>query len=277
VLIRALGIGTNQQILDLFGEEPKILASFSKDPSENYQDGLLELYKKLRPGEPLSVDSAESLINGMFFDPRRYDLAKVGRYKFNKKLALKNRVVGFRLAEDVVDTTTGEVIAEADTEITEEIADKIQNAAIPYFMIQTEERNCRILTNFMVDLNAYVDCDAAAIMGLGKREALLIAGGQQGLLSPLPAMPDRTHRVNDVPGRKIIARCDDRVARPAAADGAARLDKLRPGGLMNGGVQATARNQVPVRRVDDCVNPHFCHVVSDDFKWHCRLLCRWRK
>ncbi|MBE5951326.1 MAG: DNA-directed RNA polymerase subunit beta [Lachnospiraceae bacterium] len=163
VLIRALGIGTNQQILDLFGEEPKILASFTKDPSESYQDGLLELYKKLRPGEPLSVDSAESLINGMFFDPRRYDLAKVGRYKFNKKLALKNRVVGFRLAEDVIDLTTGEVIAEADTEITEELADKIQNAAIPYFMIQTEERNCRVLSNYMVDLNAWVDCDAAEL------------------------------------------------------------------------------------------------------------------
>ncbi len=169
VLIRALGIGTNQQILDLFGEEPKIVASFTKDPSESYQDGLLELYKKLRPGEPLSVESAESLINGMFFDPRRYDLAKVGRYKFNKKLALKNRVVGFKLAEDVVDMTTGEIMAEAGTEITEELAIKIQNAAIPYFMVQTEERNTRILTNLMVDLNAYVDCDKKA---LGINEAV---------------------------------------------------------------------------------------------------------
>ena len=169
VLIRALGIGTNQQILDLFGEEPKIVASFTKDPSESYQDGLLELYKKLRPGEPLSVESAESLINGMFFDPRRYDLAKVGRYKFNKKLALKNRVVGFKLAEDVVDMTTGEIMAEAGTEITEELAIKIQNAAIPYFMVQTEERNTRILTNLMVDLDAYVDCDKKA---LGINEAV---------------------------------------------------------------------------------------------------------
>ncbi len=158
VLIRALGVGTNQQILELFGEEPKIAASFTKDPSESYQDGLLELYKKLRPGEPLSVDSAESLIKGMFFDPRRYDLAKVGRYKFNKKLALKSRVVGFCLAEDVVDPTTGETF-EAGTEITEEIAIQIQNAAIPYIMVQTEERNCRVLTNLMVDLTAYVDCN----------------------------------------------------------------------------------------------------------------------
>ena len=116
MLIRALGVGTNQEILDLFGEEPKIVASFAKDASENYQDGLLELYKKLRPGEPLSVDSAESLINSMFFDVRRYDLAKVGRYKFNKKLAFRNRIAGFTLAEDVVDVMTGEVVAEAGGE-----------------------------------------------------------------------------------------------------------------------------------------------------------------
>ncbi len=163
VLIRALGIGTNQQILDLFGEEPKILASFAKDPSENYQDGLLELYKKLRPGEPLSVESAEPLINGMFFDSRRYDLAKVGRYKFNKKLAFKNRIVGFTLAQDVVDTTTGEVLAEAGTAITEELAVRMQNAAVPSLFVQTEERNVKILSNLMVDLNTYVDCDKAEL------------------------------------------------------------------------------------------------------------------
>ncbi len=163
VLIRALGVGTNQQITDLFGEEPKLTASFAKDPSENYQDGLLELYKKLRPGEPLSVDSAESLIRGMFFDPRRYDLAKVGRYKFNKKLALKNRVVGFSLAEDVI-TADGEILAEAGVEITEELAVQIQNAAVPYIVVQTEERNCRVLSNFMVDIAAYIpDCDKAAL------------------------------------------------------------------------------------------------------------------
>ena len=159
VLIRALGYGTNAQIEELFGEEPKITASFTKDPSDNYQDGLLELYKKLRPGEPLSVESAESLINSMFFDPRRYDLAKVGRYKFNKKLALRNRIVGFALAEDVVDQTTGEILAEAGTMITEELANQIQNAAVPSIMIQTEERNVKVLSNMMVDLNAFVDVD----------------------------------------------------------------------------------------------------------------------
>ncbi len=163
VLIRALGIGTNQQIIDLFGEEPKIMASFAKDPSENYTDGLLELYKKLRPGEPLSVESAEPLINGMFFDARRYDLAKVGRYKFNKKLAFKNRIVGFTLAKDVVDTTTGEVLAETGTMITEELAISMQNAAVPSLWVQTEERNVKILSNLMVDLNAFVDCNKAEL------------------------------------------------------------------------------------------------------------------
>ncbi|MDO4942670.1 MAG: DNA-directed RNA polymerase subunit beta [Lachnospiraceae bacterium] len=157
VLIRALGIGTNAEIKELFGEEPKILASIEKDPSDNYQDGLLELYKKIRPGEPLSVDSAESLINSMFFDPRRYDLAKVGRYKFNKKLALRNRIVDSVLAEDVVDENTGEIIAEAGTTVTVELALQIQNAAIPSVTIQTEERNIKILSNMTVDLAEYVD------------------------------------------------------------------------------------------------------------------------
>ena len=156
VLIRALGIGTNQEILDLFGEEPKIVASFTKDASENYQDGLLELYKKLRPGEPLSVDSAESLINSMFFDVKRYDLAKVGRYKFNKKLAFRNRITGFTLAEDVVDAATGEVIAEAGEVISEEKAIEIQNTAVPYVNVQTEERIVKILSNMMVDLHAFL-------------------------------------------------------------------------------------------------------------------------
>ena len=161
VLIRALGVGTNAEIVELFGEEPKILASFGKDTSENYQEGLLELYKKIRPGEPLAVDSAESLITGMFFDARRYDLAKVGRYKFNKKLALKNRVTGQVLAEDVVSQITGEVVAEKGTKITRELAKEIQNAAAPYIWVEGEDasRNIKILSNMMVDLQAVVDID----------------------------------------------------------------------------------------------------------------------
>ena len=161
VLIRALGIGTNAEIIDLFGEEPKILASFTKDTSENYQEGLLELYKKIRPDEPLAVDSAESLITSMFFDPRRYDLAKVGRYKFNKKLMLKNRITGHTLAEDVVSPMTGEVIAEAGAVVDRELADAIQNAAVPYVWIAREEsdRNIKVLSNMMVDLKAVCGID----------------------------------------------------------------------------------------------------------------------
>ena len=161
VLIRALGIGTNPEIIELFGEEPKILASFEKDAATNYQEGLLELYKKIRPGEPLAVDSAESLITSMFFDPRRYDLAKVGRYKFNKKLALKNRISGHVLAEDVASPMTGEVLAEAGTKITRELASTIQNNAVPYVWISVEEteRPIKVLSNMMVDLDAVVGVD----------------------------------------------------------------------------------------------------------------------
>ena len=159
VLIRALGVGSNAEIVELFGEESKILASFSKDTSTNYQEGLLELYKKIRPGEPLAVENAESLIRGMFFDPRRYDLAKVGRYKFNKKLALRNRIKGQVLAEDVVDASTGEILAEKGTRVTRELADDIQYAAVPYVWIQTEERNVKVLSNLMVDITRWVDVD----------------------------------------------------------------------------------------------------------------------
>ena len=155
VFLRALGLGTNQEIKDVFGEEPKILASIEKDTTDNYQDGLLELYKKLRPGEPLSVDSAENLLNGMFFDPRRYDLAKVGRYKFNKKLHLKNRIVGCTLIEDVTDSVTGEVI-EAGTVVTEDIATQIQNAAVPYVMVEKEGMSTKVLSNLMVDLQYFL-------------------------------------------------------------------------------------------------------------------------
>ncbi|MCM1251192.1 MAG: DNA-directed RNA polymerase subunit beta [Clostridium sp.] len=159
VLIRALGVGSNDEIRELFGDEPKIEASFTKDVAENHQEGLLELYKKIRPGEPLSVESAESLINAMFFDPRRYDLAKVGRYKFNKKLMFRNRIRNHILAQDVVDTATGEVLAKAGDKVTAEMADDIQNAAIPYVWIQTEEKNVKVLSNMMVDITHFVECN----------------------------------------------------------------------------------------------------------------------
>ncbi len=159
VLIRALGVGTNQEILDMFGEEPKILATLTKDVATNYEEGLLELYKKIRPGEPLSVESAESLIMGMFFDPRRYDLAKVGRYKFNKKLMFRNRIAGHILAEDVVDPSTGEIVAEAGTLLDREMADRIQNTAVQYVLIQAEDRNVKVLSSMMVDITNFVDVD----------------------------------------------------------------------------------------------------------------------
>ncbi|HJC66349.1 MAG: DNA-directed RNA polymerase subunit beta [Lachnospiraceae bacterium] len=159
VLIRALGYGTNAEILELFGEEPKLLASFGKDTSDNYQDGLLELYKKIRPGEPLSVDSAESLLNSMFFDPRRYDLAKVGRYKFNKKLSFKYRLNGQTLAEDVVDTSTGEILAEAGTKLDKAKAMEIQNAGVPYVWVDGPTRKQKVLSNMMVELGAHVSFD----------------------------------------------------------------------------------------------------------------------
>ena len=169
VFIRALGIGSNAEIIELFGEEPKLLASFEKDPSDNYQDGLLELYKKIRPGEPLSVDSAESLLRSMFFDPRRYDLAKVGRYKFNKKLHFKNRIRGLSLAEDVADPATGELLAEAGTVLSREKAEEIQNAGVPYVWIDGPSRKEKVLSSLQVDASSYFpeDFDLAS---LGIRE-----------------------------------------------------------------------------------------------------------
>ena len=160
VLIRSLGIGTNEEILELFGDEPKIMASFAKDNASSYQEGLLELYKKIRPGEPLAVESAESLMHSMFFDSRRYDLAKVGRYKFNKKLMLKSRISGHTLAEDVIDPYTGEIIAKAGEVVDMELADKIQNAAVPSVVIQADDRNVKVLSNMMIDITSFIDCDA---------------------------------------------------------------------------------------------------------------------
>ncbi|MBD5452185.1 MAG: DNA-directed RNA polymerase subunit beta [Lachnospiraceae bacterium] len=163
VFIRALGVGTNEEILELFGDEPKIHASFAKDTAENYQEGLKELYSKIRPGEPFSLDSAENLVTAMFFDPRRYDLAKVGRYKFNKKLALKNRIRNQILAEDVVDPFSGEVLGAKGDKVTVEIADAIQNAAVPFVWIQTEEKIVKVLSNMMVDITNFVDCDPRSL------------------------------------------------------------------------------------------------------------------
>ena len=177
VLIRALGFGTNAEIIDIFGEEPKILATMEKDTTTNYQEGILELYKKLRPGEPLSVDSAESLISGMFFDPRRYDLAKVGRYKFNKKLSFKYRIAGQILADDVV--VDGKVIAKAGDKLDRESAQMIQDAAVPAVFLSVEvkgndgtitNKRVKILSNMAVDITKWVDISDEEAKELGVNE-----------------------------------------------------------------------------------------------------------
>ncbi len=156
-LIRALGIGTDEEIIQYFGEEGKILSTIEKDVTKTYEEGLLEVYKKIRPGEPPTVESAQSLLHSMFYDPKRYDLARVGRYKFNKKLAYKNRVRGFKLAENVVDTTTGEILANEGEKITVEIADRIQNAGVPYINIYVEDNKiCRIIGNLTVNAEEYL-------------------------------------------------------------------------------------------------------------------------
>ncbi|MBR4015759.1 MAG: DNA-directed RNA polymerase subunit beta [Anaerotignum sp.] len=157
VLIRAMGIGTDAEILEMFGEDPKILATMEKDVAKSYEEGLIEIYRKLRPGEPPTVESSASLLNGMFFDPKRYDLAKVGRYKFNKKLALRNRVRGAELAEAVVDPMTGEVVAEAGDVLTMELCDQIQDTGVGYVYIRLEDRNLKVLTNQTVDINPFIE------------------------------------------------------------------------------------------------------------------------
>ena len=159
VLIRTLGFGTNQEIIDLFGEEPKIIKTLEKDTATNYREGLRKLYEKIRPGDKFSDDGAESLINSMFFDSRRYDLAKVGRYKFNKKLMFRHRIAGHTLARDVVDESTGEILFEQGTRLSKEDADQIQNAAIPCVYIETEEREVKILSSMMVDIRTYLGED----------------------------------------------------------------------------------------------------------------------
>ncbi|MBQ6637166.1 MAG: DNA-directed RNA polymerase subunit beta [Lachnospiraceae bacterium] len=159
VFIRSLGLGTDEEIIETFGDEPKIQASFTKDIAKNYIEGLREFYTKVHPGEPFSVESAENFLNSMFFDARRYDLAKVGRYKFNKKLLLRNRIAGHVLAEDVVSEYTGEIIAKQGEVVSAEVANRIQNSAVKSVVIQTEEKNVIVLSNLMVDITEWIDCE----------------------------------------------------------------------------------------------------------------------
>ena len=157
VLMRSFGVGTDEEIIAKFGEDPKILATIEKDIAKSYEEGLVEAYKRLRPGEPPTVEGADQLLKNMFYDPKRYDLAKVGRYKFNKKLALRARVRGYVLAADVVDPNTGEVLYTAGTEITGDMADHIQDSACPHVDIVFEDRVIRALSNMAVNIDPYLE------------------------------------------------------------------------------------------------------------------------
>ena len=161
-LLRALGIGSNQEIIDVFGEEPRLLKTLEKDTTTNYEEGLKEIYKKLRPGEPPTVDSAQSLFNSMFFDPKRYDLAKVGRYKYNKKLGLANRLAGVVVDEDVIDPNTGEVLAERGQKVDKDLAMQIEDAGVEFVMAQSpmdETRVTKVIGSQFVALKNYIDFD----------------------------------------------------------------------------------------------------------------------
>ncbi|MDR0958391.1 MAG: DNA-directed RNA polymerase subunit beta, partial [Clostridiales bacterium] len=199
VFMRSMGLGTNEDIIDMFGDEPKIHASIEKDIAQSYEDGLIELYKRIRPGEPPTVESSESLIKGMFFDPKRYDLAKVGRYKFNKKLALRNRVIGFRLAEPVADSE-GEVIAEENEVITAEIADKIQNTGCLYIYIYSgDDKKVKVLTNQFVDAAVYleplgIDCKE---VGIRERERKVFYPALAELLSSYSTIKELEYNIRE--------------------------------------------------------------------------------
>ena len=157
VLLRAMGLGSNAEILDVFGEDIRLLATFEKDTTESREEGLLEIYKRLRPGEPLNVENAESLIMNMFFDPRRYDLAKVGRYKFNKKLAISARIKGNTLAEPVADPRTGEILGNEGDAISADLAMQIERAGVNQVELFVEGKKVRVFSNNMIYLDEYVD------------------------------------------------------------------------------------------------------------------------
>ena len=159
VLLRAMGLESNGQILEMFGDDEKVKATLEKDPSTSRDEALLEIYKKLRPGEPLNVENAESLITNMLFDPKRYDLARVGRYKYNLKLQIKDRIKGHTLAADVVDPRTGEILAAAGEAVSKEMAEKIDRAGVNRVELTIDEQHVIVFSNDMVYLDEYVDFD----------------------------------------------------------------------------------------------------------------------
>jgi DNA-directed RNA polymerase subunit beta len=173
VFLRAMGLGSNADIIDMFGEDARLLATFEKDTTSSSDEGLLEIYRRLRPGEPLNVENAKSLLMNMFFDPRRYDLARVGRYKFNKKLAISARIKGKTLAETVVDPRTGEILANAGDAISAETAELIERAGVNKVELLIEEKKVRVFSNDMVYLSEYVDFDVTDIKADKVRRTVL--------------------------------------------------------------------------------------------------------
>ncbi|NLY18267.1 MAG: DNA-directed RNA polymerase subunit beta [Clostridiaceae bacterium] len=163
VFLRALGYGTDAQLIQLFGEDENLLATIQKDNTKSEEEGLLEVYKRLRPGEPPTVESASTLITNLFFDPKRYDLSKVGRYKFNKKLALANRIWGHIAAYDIADGQTGEILVEKGQIISEEVAWQIQNSGINSVDIIHEDKQVRVIGNNIVDIQGYINFDASEV------------------------------------------------------------------------------------------------------------------
>ncbi|WP_059003982.1 DNA-directed RNA polymerase subunit beta [Bittarella massiliensis (ex Durand et al. 2017)] len=172
VFIRALGLGRNSEIIDFFGEDPKIMATLDKDTTDSVEEGLLETYRKLRPGEPPTVDSAQTHIDNLFFDARRYDLSKVGRYKYNKKLALSSRITGQKLAEPAIDPLTGELLCEPGVAIKRDVAERIERSGLDTVVLDVEGRPVKCISNGMVNIADFVDFDCTE---LGIREKVRFA------------------------------------------------------------------------------------------------------
>ncbi|HEY8349425.1 MAG TPA: DNA-directed RNA polymerase subunit beta [Clostridia bacterium] len=163
VLVRALGYGTDAQITELLGDDERVMATIQKDSAKTQDEGLIEIYKRLRPGEPPTVESATSLLRGLFFEPKRYDLAKFGRFKFNKKLSLASRIAGSKSAERIVSPVTGEILVDEDEYIDREKAEAIQNSGINSVYLNVEGKKVRVIGNGTVDLKAFVDFDVSDV------------------------------------------------------------------------------------------------------------------
>ena len=208
-LLRALGFGSNQEIIDIFGEDPRLMKTLEKDTAGNYEEGLKEIYKKLRPTEPPTVESAKALLSSLFFDPKRYDLAKVGRYKYNKKLGLSNRIVGVVAAEDVINPETGEIMAEKDQKIDRALAMEIENAGVEYIFAYSPEKEkagqvTKVIGNNFVDLQQYVNFDISELKVADKvfypvlKEILAAASSDEELKEML------VERKNDLSPKHIL-------------------------------------------------------------------------